>query len=104
MDQPTFKYSIHGTMVSDAIRVMENGQGLHRELQVQTPANDLYVRLAEGSSIETSGDGMYLINDKAYMLRMDDAATVKPIIRNAANGRKELVAPIQNKLSYSIIF
>ena len=104
MDRPTFKYSIYGTMVSDAIRVLENGQGLHRELQVLTPASDLYVRLAEGSSIETTGDGMYLINDKAYMLRMDDAATVKPIIRNAANGRKELVAPIQNKLSYSIIF
>ena len=104
MDQPTFRYYIYNTMITDAIRVMDNGEGLHRELQVQNRAGDLYVRLAEGSSIETTGDGNYLINDKAYMLRMDDAATVKPIIRNAANGRKELVAPIQNKLSYSIIF
>ena len=104
MDQPTFKYAIYGTMVSDAIRVLDNGQGLHRELQVQTPSADLYVRLAEGSSIESAGDGLYLVNDKAYFLRLDDAATTKPIIRNAANGRKELVVPIQNKLSYSIIF
>jgi hypothetical protein len=52
--------------------------------------------------IEMPEEGLYLINDKSYYLRMDDA-TVKPIIRNA-NGHKELIVPVQKKISYSILF
>jgi hypothetical protein len=46
---------------------------------------------------------MYLIDDKAYYLQIEDAGKAKPLIRDAA-GRKELIIPIQTKLTYSVLF
>lgn len=103
-DQPTFRYQIYGSTVSDAIRVMDNGQGLHRELTVANPSGgELYVRLAEGATIEEKPDGMYVVDGKSYYLRLDDAKVTKPVVRDA-NGRKELVVPVKDKVGYSIIF
>lgn len=70
---------------------------------VQNPVANLYVRLAEADSIETVSDGLYLVNDKSYYLQIDDPVNAKPLIRNA-NGHKEIIIPIQNKVSYSILF
>jgi hypothetical protein len=83
--------------------VMDNNEGLHREISVASPVANLFLRLAESDKIETLSDGLYLINDKAYYLRIDDAGGAKAVIRDA-NGRKELIIPIQNKISYSILF
>jgi hypothetical protein len=102
-DRPTFQYQIYGARVSDAVRVLENGQGLRRELTVQNPSGELYARLAEGETIEDAGKGMYLVDGKSYYLRLDDANGAKPVVRDA-NGRKELVVPVRSKLSYSILF
>lgn len=102
-DRPEFRYLIYGSMISDATKVLENGEGISREITVQNPAADLYVRLAEAASIEEVSKGMYLVDNKSYYLRMDDAGGAKPIVRDA-NGRKELIIPIAKKLRYSILF
>jgi hypothetical protein len=102
-DRPTFKYIVYNSKVSDVTRVMDNSQGLHREITVENATPNLFLRLAEADKIETPSEGLYLINDKSYYLRLDDANTAKPVIRDA-NGRKELIVPIQNKVSYSILF
>jgi hypothetical protein len=46
---------------------------------------------------------MYLIDDKSYYLRIDDAEKGPPVVRDA-NGRKELLVPVQSKLTYSLLF
>ena len=102
-DLPVFRYQIYGTTVKDAIRVLEGGHGVHRVLEVEQPASNLYARLAEGKSIEAVSDGLYLIDDKAYYIQMDNAANVKPLIRDGEGG-KELIVPVQTQLSYSILF
>lgn len=102
-DRPTFRYMIYNTMVNDMTRVMENNQGIHREVSLQNPFNNLYLRLAAANTIETISGGLYLLGDKSYYLRIDDAGNAKPLIRDA-NGQKELIIPIQNKVSYSILF
>jgi hypothetical protein len=102
-DRPTFHYMIYNATVTDVTRVMDNNEGLHREISVASPVANLFLRLAESDKIETLSDGLYLINDKAYYLRIDDAGGAKAVIRDA-NGRKELIIPIQNKISYSILF
>lgn len=101
--QPTFRYQVYGATVADAIRVLEDGHGIRREITAENPSNDLYVRLAEGSTIEPMTQGMYLIDDKAYYLRVEDAGGAKPIIRDMA-GRQELIMPVRQKLIYSILF
>lgn len=102
-DRPTFVYRIYGSNVSDVVRVLDNGQGLRREITVQNPATDLYARLAEGSTIEEKGKGMYLVDGKAYYLQLTDAGGPKPLIRGS-NDRKELIVPIKGRLVYSVIF
>lgn len=100
---PTFMYELEGVMIEDAISVTGSGQGFKRELTVKgTPVN-LYARLAEAGSIEEMGGGLYLVEGKSYYLRIDDATGAKAVVRDN-NGRKELMIPVQNKLTYSILF
>lgn len=101
-DLPTFRYMKAGSMVEDAIRVLNNGEGFTREITVQHPAGIYYARLASAKSIE-SANGMYVIDDRTYYIRIDDAGGAKPVVRTI-NGRQELLVPVQSLLRYSIIF
>ncbi|WP_210487103.1 family 16 glycoside hydrolase [Rufibacter aurantiacus] len=101
--EPTFQYQIYGTTVQDAFKIIENGKGLRRELSIQNPTGGLYARLAEGAKIEEAGKGMYLVDDRAYYVRLEDTAGAKPVIRTVG-GRQELVVPVQGKVAYSILF
>jgi hypothetical protein len=102
-NRPTFKYSIYGAGVTDAIRVMDNSTGIHREINITNGTSDMYLRLAEGSTIEEISSGFYLVDDKSYYLKIDEAGNTKSFLRDK-NGRKELIIPIKNKLSYTILF
>lgn len=102
-DRPAFRYQIYNAMVNDVTRVLPDNHGIRREISIQNPTAGLYVRLAAANDIETVSDRLYLLNDKSYYLRIDDAGNAKPVIRNAG-GHKELIVPIQNKVTYSILF
>lgn len=102
-DQPTFRYIVYNTTVNDQTRVLPDNHGIHRKISVENPAANLYVRLAQAKNIETISDGFYLLNDKSYYVKIEDAGNAKPVIRDAGGG-KELIVPIENKLSYSILF
>lgn len=101
--RPVFRYLLQNTMVTDATRVLDNGGGLHREITLQNGIPNLFFRLAQAATIEAPSDGLYLLNDKSYYIRIEDAGGAKPVIRDAAGG-KELLIPIQSKLVYSILF
>ncbi len=102
-DRPTFKYTIYGAAVSDMIRILKNGQGIEREITIQNSRSNLYVRVVGAGSITEISKGLYLVNDKSYYLKIDNPDNTKPIIREQ-NGQKELLVPVQNKFSYSILF
>ena len=102
-ERPVFKYLINGSLVSDTIRVLENKEGISRQIEIENPAKDEYLRLAEASTIEDMGNGLYLLDDKSYYLRIDNAGGAKPVVRDG-NGKKELIIPVQNKIGYSILF
>ncbi|WP_165864762.1 3-keto-disaccharide hydrolase [Rufibacter latericius] len=101
--EPTFMYQMHGATVQDAIRIIENGKGLRRELSIQNPSGVMYARVVEAEKIEETAKGMYMVDDKAYYVRLDDTAGAKPLVRNVG-GRQELLVPVQGKLAYSILF
>ncbi|PSL44845.1 PA14 domain-containing protein [Chitinophaga niastensis] len=100
--KPTFRYTVYGAKVSDSLSVLPENQGVHRTVTVQQPAEHLYLRIAVGDSIEQVSPGLYVIGDKSYYVKMDDA-TATPIIRNQ-NGRAELIVPVQAKTGYAVIF
>ena len=87
--------------VSDGSRVMPEGKGLHREINIQTPTSGAFIRLAAGTKVEALTKDLYIIDD-SYYISLDDAGNEKPSIRNSGN-MQELIIPIKQKLSYSII-
>ena len=94
-------YKINGAQVSDASRVLPNGEGIKREITAQGATSGMYARLASAKQIVKVSDALYAIDDKAYQIRLDDV--VIPVIRLSAEGQ-ELVVPFKGKLIYSIIF
>lgn len=102
-EKPVFRYRTQGMMVTDATNAMADGRGISREITIENPGQNVYLRLAEGTDIVETGKGMYLVGNSSYYLRLDDSAGAKPIVRNIQGG-KELIVPIQSKLKYSILF
>jgi hypothetical protein len=98
-DRPAFMYNIFGARVKDGIKVLAEGHGFSREITVENAPPQLYVRLAKAAVIEDLGNGLYLVDDKSYYIKTDASALIRD-----SGGIKELVAPIQSKLAYSIIF
>jgi hypothetical protein len=101
--RPTFKYSIYGFTVSDAVNLLEKGQGINRQISLSDSPSGIYFRLAEAASITEVSQGLYLVDDQSYFLRLDITNGAKAIIRDQ-NGRKELIIPAVQSLSYSILF
>ena len=102
-ERPVFRYLFYGSTVSDTIKTLESNAGISREIVIEKPMKDLYVRLAAANKIEDIGNGLYLLDDKSYYLRIDEAAGATPVIRDADN-KKELIIPVQSKIKYSILF
>jgi len=100
---PTFIYTVHKAQVQDAIRPLENGHGIRRTINIQNPGENLYARLAQGEKIEMVSRDLYLIGDKAFYLRLDNAGGSKPMVRDVG-GMQELIVNVQNQLIYSILF
>jgi hypothetical protein len=99
---PTFMYQLNGVQVSDASKVMANGEGIQRQISAKGTTIGMYARLAAAKQIIKLSDVLYAVDDKAYQIRLDDAGA-KPVLRVTADGQ-ELLMPIQNQITYSIIF
>ncbi|MGC1244476.1 MAG: DUF1080 domain-containing protein [Chryseosolibacter sp.] len=102
-DNPAFRYALNGITVTDATDALPTGEGIRRHLTLSAPAKDLYVRLAAGSSIELVEKGLYIVDDNAYYLRIEDAGGAEPVIRNT-DGQTELILPIAMELTYTLLF
>lgn len=102
-DRPTFRYQAFGSNVSDAIRILPDGSGFTRDLEVTAPAADLFAKLAEGAQIEQVEKDLYVVDGKSFYLRITDAGGAKPVVRTSGN-KQELIVPVRGKLSYSILF
>lgn len=100
-DNPTFNYQIYGVSVNDEIRVIGDGKGVRRTLSIQNAPENLYLRLAAGSSIKETSSNRYLVDDQTYYIEVDESE--KPLIRSS-EGREELLIPVQSEISYSILF
>ena len=103
--QPTFKYDFAGANISDKITPSEDGKMLKREIAIKGSAANLYARLATAKNITKTPEGLYIIGENAYYLKVLDGM---PSIRES-NGMKELVipmggTPLGEKITYSIIW
>lgn len=100
-DNPTFNYQMYGASVEDEIRVIEDGKGIRRTVSIQNAPENLYLRVAAGSTIKEANNDRYLIDDQSYYIEVDDSK--EPLIRSS-DGHEELLIPVQSIVSYSILF
>jgi hypothetical protein len=98
--QPTFKYDYAGVNVSDKSIPSEDGKMLKREILVKGLAANLYARLAVDQNIKKLSDGIFIIGENSYFIKVIEGT---PSIRESA-GMKELVLPVGEKITYSIIW
>lgn len=100
---PTFKYITFGLKVKDVTRVIEGAGGVHREIELDGTANDLYICVASANKIEETGKGQYVIGDNNYVVKLDGKLNLQPRLRTI-DGKNELLLPIVKKVGYSILF
>lgn len=98
--QPTFKYDYAGVNVSDKTTPSEDGKMFKREITVKGSTANLYARLAVAKNITKASDGLFIIGENSYYIKVVEGT---PSIRESA-GMKELVAPVGEKITYSIIW
>ncbi len=98
--QPTFKYEIYGAKISDKIVPVEEGKMLKRDISVAGTVSNLYARLASAEVISKKADGTFIIGDNAYLIKINEGtASIRTV-----GGKQELMAPLGEKISYSIIW
>ncbi len=97
---PTFKYDYAGLNISDKSIPSEDGKMFKREIMVKGSSANLYARLAVAQNITKLSDGMYIIGENSYYIKVIEGT---PSIRESA-GMKELVLPVGEKITYSIIW
>lgn len=102
-DNPIFLYKILGHEVTDAIRALDNGEGISRDISVKGTLKDMYFKLAEGAEIVESQEGLYAVDGNAYYLKLDGTGDSKAFVR-AIEGKKQLLVPVTGQLKYSILF
>lgn len=98
--QPTFKYDYAGLNVSDKILPTEDGKTFKREISVKGSSLNIYARLAVAQKITKLIDGIFIIGENSYYIKLIEGT---PSIRESA-GMKELVLPLGEKITYSIIW
>jgi hypothetical protein len=101
--RPMFLFSYQGLDIESLVYPDQNNQVMTHEIRIKkgTPKEGLYVKVAEGTSIQPMPDGSYAIDDKQYYVRVSGAT---PVIRTV-NGKKELVVKFaQQPVKYSIVW
>jgi len=98
--QPTFKYDYAGLNVSDKILPTEDGKTFKREISVKGSSLNIYARLAVAQKITKLSDGIFIVGENSYYIKVIEGT---PSIRESA-GMKELVLPLGEKITYSIIW
>jgi hypothetical protein len=100
---PSFEYETGGYHVWDKISFSEMNRSLSREFDVTNAPANLFLRIANSTTINSIGKGLYLVGDKGYYIQLDEK--LKPAIRNTPKGMELIVPVAGNKnLSYSLIW
>ncbi|EON75064.1 putative cytochrome oxidase (cbb3-type) [Lunatimonas lonarensis] len=95
-----FQYHVHGAQVEDEVEILSNGQGVSRRISVKNGSPDLFIRVASGDSIQERREGLFIVDDKVYYVKVASGKTQLRTI----SGKSELLIPATDEVSYSILF
>ncbi|SHM93377.1 protein of unknown function [Cyclobacterium lianum] len=98
-----FEYESYGVSVSDELEFLTEGEGVKRVIKTSSAGENTYLRLARNASIQNLGEGLFLIGDKAYYLRLDDSIQDLADLRSI-DGSMELLIPALDNITYFLLF
>lgn len=98
---PTFNYTYHQLKINDKIQALENGNGLKRTLSIEGEKQNTTIRIAQGPSIKSLGNGIYVVGDHQYFISIDPATKVSI---EQFLGQQVLLTPATNNITYTIIW
>ncbi|MEX2512823.1 MAG: DUF1080 domain-containing protein [Cyclobacteriaceae bacterium] len=98
-----FIYKAFGATVEDDLEILGNGQGIKRSIGVKNDQEGMFLRLAVDGKIKDLGEGLYLIGDKSYYIKIENSGSGDPILRNS-QGERELLVPAAGEIVYSLLF
>ena len=102
--RPIFRYVYKGMEVEDKVYPDDENRALTHEITVKVTGatSPLFYKVAEGKSVTKLSDGLYVIGDREYYIKLQQSANAS--IRDV-NGVKELIMPVQaGNIKYSIIW
>lgn len=91
-----------GATLVDHIKIMENGDGISRELQLSDGAEQFMIKVIPGKMLKEISKNLYLVEDTgAYIQVLTDG--VKPQQGNV-DSEDGIYLPLNSKLSYAVLF
>ena len=108
-NQLMIKYQMNEIIFEDHLVPHNDGKELMRTIRIteSESANNLYLRIAEGDSISELPNGLFQINDKAYLINLGENIKSESWIRSSGD-RVELLVPVNStentEISYSFVW
>lgn len=96
-NQLILHYQINGISFEDQLHPHNDGRELMRTIHITTggSANNLYFRIAKGESISELPNGLFQVNDKTYLINLEEVTKSQSWIRSSGDV-DELLVPITN--------
>jgi hypothetical protein len=104
---PVYQYQYKNVLVEDAISPSPMRQGLKRVVTLKNmlPSQVIYVRLAEGKSIERVGDNEYAVDNQRFFIQLPTGVKVKTEILKVAQGEALVIrATTSTSIEFSLIW
>ena len=105
---PIFMYQENEVMFEDSYLPKAEGNALLRTLKVVKGKinSKSWLRVAGAQTIKSLGDGLFVVGDSQYYVKLSNGRTTKATIRNVA-GNQEIVVPssvLQQDFKYELIW
>lgn len=91
-----------GAMLSDHLKLMENGQGIVRNLEFKDADQTNLIRVSPGKKLRKISSNLYLIADTGVYLQVLTDGILPQISK--VDSEDGVFLPITSKLSYAILF
>ncbi len=108
--RPTFNYVLEQITVEDFLEPEMDGKFLTRTISYTNPKKtpDVWARIIAADKIDDLGEGIYLVNEGQYYVKLAPPALANSLLRKTDLGQ-ELIFPIsregdKNEIKYSIIW
>lgn len=102
---PTFSHQLNSTIITNTLNPSSSERRMKRTI-TSNGVNEVWHKIADGSSIKIIPDGTYIVNDESYFIDYPVNEKLKPIIRQV-NGNEELlvkIPPGEQEINYSIVW